>query len=295
MKRVLKNIGLSIVETGLYFVLVGCISLSFIGLLHALEIGASEGVMDTGFMDPYSTLVNPYIPLLVSSILAVFIVHKVIFQRDLSFSGFSSHRIFSEFGIGVGWSAVAIGIGFCILLMINMLDIIKIDWNVSLFLGFLVLFIIQSAFEEVVCRSFLLSTVAYRFNVVIGLVVSSIFFGLMHWSNDHMSILGIINLVLAGFFLGIIYLRYRSIWAATGLHAGWNFLQGSFFGFEVSGVDVYSVIDSEEVGPDILTGGAFGFEGSILATFIMIIVMGLIWREAPALFRGDYITSTQEA
>jgi len=60
-------------------------------------------------------------------------------------------------------------------------------------------------------------------------------------------------------------------------------------------VDVYSVIDSEEVGPDILTGGAFGFEGSILATFIMIIVMGLIWREAPALFRGDYITSTQEA
>ena len=294
MTRVLKKIGMSLVETGLYFLLVGSISLSLIGLLHALEVGTTGGTTDQGVDNPYIALLNPYLALFVGSLAAVVIVHKLIFQRNLHFSGFSAKRILGEFGIGVGWSAVAIGSGFCILLIINMLDIVEIDFNVYLFFGFIFLFIVQSAFEELVCRSFLLSTVAHRFNILIGLVVSSIFFGLMHWSNDHMSILIIINLVLAGFFLGMMYLRYRSIWAATGLHAGWNFLQGSFFGFEVSGVDVYSVIDSEEVGPDILTGGSFGFEGSILATFIMMAVMVVIWREAPSLYRGEYITSAQD-
>ena len=285
---------MSFVELGLYLVMVGAISLSLIGLLYALDIGSSEGIPQQGFLDPFVTLVNPYIPLFIASFVAVVIVHKVIFQRELDFSGITKHNIFSEFSIGIGWSAVAITSGFCILLILNMLDIVKFDLNAKLFIGFILLFLVQSAFEELICRSFLLPTVAYRFNIITGLIVSSIFFGLMHWSNDHVSVLSIINLVLAGFFLGIIYLRYRSIWAAIGLHAGWNFIQGSFFGFEVSGVDVYSVIDTQETGPDILTGGPFGFEGSILATVIMITTMTLIWREAPSLFRGDYITSASD-
>ena len=63
--------------------------------------------------------------------------------------------------------------------------------------------------------------------------------------------------------------------------------QGSFFGFEVSGFDVYSVINSEETGMDLFTGGPFGFEGSILATLLLGGFSLWIILKNPGIFLND--------
>jgi len=289
--EILKNIGMSIVELALYLLITGVFGFIMIGVITTVD-PLSYSNSSTSIDNPYAELIYNFIPLCIATFIGTFIVHKLIFHRSLAFSGFSRTRLFKEFSIGFGWSIVAIGLGFCLLLLPNFLDIVSIDFKPLLLFGFLLMFIVQSSVEEIVCRSFLLPTIAHRFNIIIGLAVSSVVFGLLHWSNANMSVLGIINLVLAGVLLGVVYLRYRRIWAPIGLHAGWNFLQGNFFGFEVSGISVPSFIDTREVGPDILTGGAFGFEGSIIATFIMLGVISIIWREAPSMFRGEYLPSS---
>ena len=43
-----------------------------------------------------------------------------------------------------------------------------------------------------------------------------------------------------------------------------EFLSGSIFGFEVSGIESESIINQSVTGSDYITGGEFGFEGSLL-------------------------------
>lgn len=60
-----------------------------------------------------------------------------------------------------------------------------------------------------------------------------------------------------------------------GLHIGWNFTIGLIYGFPVSGVDRgLSLFASNQSGPAIWTGGAFGPEGGILG--ILIVLTGMV-------------------
>ena len=56
------------------------------------------------------------------------------------------------------------------------------------------------------------------------------------------------------------------------MHSAWNFAQGNLFGFEVSGlnVSVGTLIDLNLVGNDFVTGGVFGPEAGIVATFVLL-------------------------
>ena len=89
--------------------------------------------------------------------------------------------------------------------------------------------------------------------------------------NDNITVLSFVNLVLAGFFLGISYIFTKSLWFPIGLHFTWNLFQGPVFGFEVSGHKIISIIKPILNGEQIYTGGEFGFEGSIFCVFIVVI------------------------
>ena len=55
-----------------------------------------------------------------------------------------------------------------------------------------------------------------------------------------------------------------------GAHLTWNYLQGPIFGFEVSGNKINSLFEQKPNGHELLTGGNFGFEGSIILTLFLI-------------------------
>lgn len=106
-----------------------------------------------------------------------------------------------------------------------------------------------------------------------ALVISSIVFALVHTTNSNVSVVGIVNIFLAGLLLGLLFIKYGSVWVASGLHFSWNYVQSTILGFNVSGEKTYNMIEIEEVGNDLITGGAFGFEGSLLS---VIFLLGLI-------------------
>ena len=84
------------------------------------------------------------------------------------------------------------------------------------------------------------------------------------------------NIFLAGFFLGASYIFTKNLWFPIALHFSWNFFQ-SMFGFKVSGLDSYSIIEFTIPENNMLNGGEFGFESSLLSIIILIIGTFIIW------------------
>ena len=89
-------------------------------------------------------------------------------------------------------------------------------------------------------------------------------FGIIHAGNPNASILSTVLIMIITFKLVYAYLKTGQLWMPIGLHFGWNFFQASVLGFASSGHLSPSLIAQTPVGPDWLSGGAFGAENSIL-------------------------------
>jgi len=144
-----------------------------------------------------------------------------------------------------------------------------------LLLGWLV----QGAAEEVLFRGFLLQVIGSRFGVLAGVLITSILFALLHIFNANLGMIAILNLVLFGVFVAFYALQEGSLWGVFAVHSFWNWVQGNLFGMEVSGIPVRleALIDLQEVGPDWLTGGAFGPEGGIAVTLLLLAGVVVLW------------------
>jgi membrane protease YdiL (CAAX protease family) len=96
-------------------------------------------------------------------------------------------------------------------------------------------FVVQGATEEILCRGWLMPILSARYNLWVGILVSSSLFGLLHAVNPGVTVFAVVNIVLVGIFFSLFALRQGSLWGVCALHSIWNWLQGNFFGFEVSG------------------------------------------------------------
>lgn len=261
-----KKILWLLLDISLYFVIFLLVSGIFIFVLtKTMNLDASTDIIE----DPWKELVANFMPLLIASIIAAYITHIVVFKRDKVALGYDLNGALGQLGVGTFIAIAFLSFGFLLLWLSNWIRVDSIDWNASLFFGFAFMFLIQSTMEEVLSRSYLIPAIENKFGKWVAVLLSSILFCILHLFNPNIALLPILNLFMAGALLGLLYIRYRSIWAPIGLHAAWNFFQGSFFGFEVSGIEVYSFLNTTEQGPDIITGGVFGFEGSILALLML--------------------------
>jgi membrane protease YdiL (CAAX protease family) len=134
---------------------------------------------------------------------------------------------------------------------------------INLLLGLAVMFMV-GWYEELFSRGYQLVNFTEGLNRVWGVVLSSLVFSLLHLINPYASLYSVVGIFLAGVFLAYACLRTGELWLAIGLHAGWNFFQGSVFGFPVSGLGLNSLINMELTGPELLTGGFFGPEAGLI-------------------------------
>ena len=147
------------------------------------------------------------------------------------------------------------------------------------FLGFA----IQSSTEEIMMRGWVLSAMAARFGLVVAVVVNAVVFAALHLGNeglDHINWIAMLNIVLVGLFLSLYALREGSLLGVFGWHAAWNWLLGTGFGLNVSGIDVgtpalVADFDRKADMADWLTGGSFGPEGSLVVSLVLL--AGTIW------------------
>lgn len=127
---------------------------------------------------------------------------------------------------------------------------------------------LAAAGEEVMMRGYFLQELMRKFSTGASIVVSSLIFAALHGValvQSDMAAVGALNIFLASVLLSLAYLATRTLWLPIGIHAGWNIAQGPLLGFNVSGNDFGSAWKPVTMsGPEMMTGGAFGLEASVL-------------------------------
>ena len=147
----------------------------------------------------------------------------------------------------------------------------------------MVLGILPGVTEEIVARGILFRVVEEGVGSWAALVFSALLFGFGHAANPGATVWSSVAIAIeAGLLLGMAYAWTRSLWFCMGLHAAWNFTQGPLLGIRVSGFDVKGLLQSHTQGYELISGGDFGAEASILAVIICVSVGLLFTRKAIA-------------
>ena len=148
----------------------------------------------------------------------------------------------------------------------------------------LMMFLAVAVGEEMIFRGVVFRWIDERWNTWVALLVSAIFFGWIHISNDNATWWSSLAIAIeAGLLLGAAYKWSGSLWVPIGIHWAWNYVQGNIFGLAVSGMNAgTTMLVTTANGPDIITGGAFGPEASIisvaLGTFLTLVFLGNRYR-----------------
>ncbi|MBS1667747.1 MAG: CPBP family intramembrane metalloprotease [Bacteroidetes bacterium] len=212
-----------------------------------------------------------------SAMVAVYLFRKFVDRKNLLSLGISLDGHFSEIMTGFFLAPAIIGLGVIFLFFTKHLEWDSNDFNAQSFaidLGTLVLIAIS---EEIVFRGYVLNNLMQSFHKWIALVVSSLLFALFHLSNPGISILPLMSLFLVGILVGLNYTYTQNLWFSIALHFSWNFFQGILYGFKVSGIQLYSLLQANLKGDSTITGGDFGFEGSVLATALLFFVVVIFY------------------
>lgn len=206
-------------------------------------------------------------------ILITFLLWRFMNKGTMKQLGFRGSLNNLWFGLFLG--ALSITVIFIVLLATADVTLLNSLSNpqFSLFtVTFLILFVLVGVFEEMFFRGYIMSTMETRGNKKwVIYVASALIFSAAHLANPNVSIVGLVNIALVGILFAYMFDATKSLWLPIGYHITWNYFQGNIFGFAVSGTTpngIYGVEVAE--GRDWLTGGAFGLEGGILATALIL-------------------------
>ncbi|MDD9267478.1 CPBP family intramembrane glutamic endopeptidase [Paenibacillus sp. GCM10023248] len=206
----------------------------------------------------------------------------VIFERRKGWSlGLHTRGLVRRFGEGFAAGALLITVSCTGIWLLGGIAIQTGSWSPALGLellsGFL-LFVGVAVNEELFARGYLQGLVQARFGGKAAVAVSTLFFALLHAFNPGMwnSPMPLINLLLAGLLFGLARVLSGSLWMPVGLHLSWNFIQGCIFGFQVSGTPMPSLAHARAQGSELLSGGGFGAEGSLVTTAVLVLGMAAL-------------------
>lgn len=191
----------------------------------------------------------------------------------LSLLGMSLRGRGKDLLAGLGVAVLLYAVGFGTSLLMGTVEIASVQWIPRDLLGTLLFFLLVAVTEEVMLRGFVLGRMlSAGMNRFVALFLSSALFSAMHLFNPNFALLPFVNILLAGCLLGASFLYTRNLCFPVVLHWFWNWLQGPVLGYEVSGMDSgETLLTLRLTGSDLLTGGSFGFEGSLLCTVLLVV------------------------
>ncbi len=187
-------------------------------------------------------------------------------------------------GFGRGWmQELAVGLAVGIVSTGSLTLVLVLSGMVSLELSprlaealaampkYLVMFTLAGAAEELIFRGYLLQALAEGSRRWLAAVLLSLGFAVVHLGNPDITVVGIANIFLVGMVIAILYFQTLRLWLPIGYHLSWNWAHGWLWGFDVSGIELEdTLLKATPNGHDLLTGGEFGLEGSVLTTALVV-------------------------
>jgi membrane protease YdiL (CAAX protease family) len=144
-------------------------------------------------------------------------------------------------------------------------------------------FVWVAVLEELLFRGFVFQRLVDGIGAPAALLLMAALFAIAHWGNPGMEgstlVWATIDTGLGAILLGLAYLRTGSLALPIGIHFGWNWIQGSLLGFDVSGLTQSGwLLPHLLAKPQWMTGGAFGPEASIFSVVVDATAVLLLWR-----------------
>jgi membrane protease YdiL (CAAX protease family) len=212
---------------------------------------------------------------LLGTLLILYLFVRVVDDEPFVNIGFQITNRLKDNIIGLFLGLIIMSLAYIILIHTGDIIYIETKFNLESIVLSIGLFITVALAEEILFRGYILRNLMYSFNKYVALLLSSTLFSLMHSANPNMDWFSFLNLFLAGILLGISYINTKNLWFPIALHFSWNFFQ-TLFGFNVSGQDLYSLIEFKIKEKNIFNGGYFGFEGSIFSIIIQVMIITAI-------------------
>ncbi len=182
----------------------------------------------------------------------------------------STKYLFKEMFGGFFFGFFTISLSIFILYLLGYYQAISIStthYSIKFFTVLMLAALVEDLFHRGliirVCENWLGTNPA----LVIGMLVE-----LQHIYNPNSNLFSIFYYFIWGFTMAMMFIYTKRIWLPYFFHIGWNFSQ-PFYGSNLTGLnDMGSIIQSKFNGPELLTGGAVGIEGSIFTAFFLLLI-----------------------
>jgi len=228
--------------------------------------------MISGNLDNWESLSLLYFGLAATALLSTWFFRKFIDKRAIDTVGLRWKNVGTNVLKGGAWAIGLQTIVFFLLVVLGMVTVSLKDFNGYELGGFFFFFFLVSVNEELIFRGYINSLLTYTIHFLPAIIVSSLLFAAVHILNADFTWMGFGSIFFGGYLLGLLYVKYQNLYLPIGMHWFWNFYHGNILGFDVSGMAVPALLKLEMNGPDWVTGGEFGLEGSIVTVGLLFIV-----------------------
>ncbi|MFI5570402.1 lysostaphin resistance A-like protein [Streptomyces sp. NPDC051740] len=173
-------------------------------------------------------------------------------------------------------SGVVIGFGLITVSMLTLLTEFSFDERpgdgLSIVASMAAVQVGAAVTEELLFRGLALQALEKMCGSWAALAITAALFGGLHAANPGATLWSSTAIAIeAGVLLGAAFLWKRNIWFVVGLHFAWNTALG-LIGIPVSGHASEGLMTTTPTGPDLVTGGEFGLEASIVPVIVSVLI-----------------------
>ena len=262
-------------KSKLKLLLVPILVVTFIIVLNQLLIIPLIFIFNDSFKEVMSfSGTSNLVTQVLSVFLAIFLTTKIS-KLSTEQLGFSKDNIVASYFKGSLFGTLQILFVFSIILGLEAVEVYYVaNIPMILFIKIFIFFIFQGLFEELLFRGYLMPVFSKVIGIKFTIILLSFLFTCIHLLNPNLSMIGLTNVFLAGVTFSLIYYYTGNIWLVGAMHTFWNFILGFIVGSQVSGIPTfYSILFSLPVeGKDLISGGEFGFEASIVETILELAI-----------------------
>jgi uncharacterized protein len=180
------------------------------------------------------------------------------------------------FWLGTAWGFASMTLLMVLMYGLRVFDVGHLAMHgariVRFALFWAVFFLLVGFFEEFLLRGYSQFTLTRAMGFWPAAVLLSCMFGLIHLGNGGERWPGLLAAAAIGFFFCLTLRRTGNLWFAVGFHTAWDWGETFFYSVPDSGtIFPGHLLKSSFHGPEWLTGGMVGPEGSVLC-FLVIAV-----------------------
>lgn len=227
----------------------------------------------------------------ISYLAAAYVAVRGLDDRKLSDIGLNINRLWwKEFFLGIILAFIAQTIIFGFEFSFSWIEISGYGWErasselwIWSALPYFLTMLSVGFYEELLFRGYILRNLSEGFifkkitpvqSTFLAIFLTSVFFGFAHASNPNATFISTFNIILAGLMLAVPYVLTGRLALSIGIHFSWNWAMGGLYGLPVSGLsNRLSIIQTNEIGPDLWTGGKFGPEAGLLGIIGIALIL----------------------